>query len=459
MLVEHMEFMEKKILEVEQEQKRIDGQGFLKFVNLWGFGNVGYLFLELDPQESRKVKVEEVMDRWRESVGVLPGTKALAFSNVEGGGPEFFPISLTLTGNDRKALRGAAEEVLAELTQYKGVFDIRSDIGDSRNELHIALKPEADRLGLKLSDVGNQVRHAFYGYEAQRIQRGNDEIKVLVRYPEHDRKNLATLRYMPIRTENGSYVPFSSVASGKILPSAVELVRVDGSPAIDITADADDKVISARDVVTKLTDKFKPRLAQKYRVDIAASASSESEQDLMTFLLLGFVLALFANYVFIAMPLRSYAQPAIVMAAIPFCMIGAILGHYFADLPLSMLSLFGVIAASGVVVNDGLILADFINKARATGKKTIDAVIDAGSERFRAIMLTSLTTFFGLLPIMLENSAQARFVVPMAVSLSYGVLFATVVTLFLLPCMYMAVHDIERYFKRDRSSQSALATQ
>ena len=459
MLVEHMEFMERKVLELEEQEKRAHGKGFLRFVNLWNDKDTGYLFLELHPQEDRNIEVDELMRRWREAVGVLPGTKVLAFSNAEGGGPEFSPLSLTLTGSDRTALRLAAEEVLHELRQYQGVFDIRSDIGDYRNELHIELKPEAERTGLRLADVGNQVRHAFYGYEAQRIQRGNDEIKVMVRYPERDRKNLTTLQYMPIRTHEGNYVPFSQVAQGSVLPSAAELVRVDGSPAIDVTADTDNEVVTARDLVTALLDEVRPKLARKYRVDIKPSANSESENEMLTFLLVGFVLALFANYVFIAMPLRSYVQPAIVMASIPFCMIGAIIGHYFTNLPVSMLSLFGIIAASGVVVNDGLILADFINKARLSGKETVDAVIDAGSQRYRAIMLTSLTTFFGLLPIMVENSAQARFVVPMAVSLSFGVLFATVVTLFMLPCMYMAANDLENMWKRLSFSNKKLAAE
>lgn len=443
LLVEHMEFMEDMMLEIDEEEKRTSGEGFMQFINLWNSRDQGYVLVELLPQQGRGLSAGEVMRRWREKVGVLAGTKVLAFSNVEGGNDAPAPISLTVTGNDRVVLRQAAVHVLEELKQYRGVFDIRSDIGDESQELRIELTPEAERLGLSISDVGNQIRHAFYGYEVQRIQRGNDEVKVMVRYPKRDRTNVATLEYMPIRTAEGSYVPFSSVARARMLPSAVELVRADGSSAIDISADVDTDIVSSRDVVGHVLTKLQSKMAQEYRVKLKASAGSEAENDLAIYLFIGFLLAMCANYVFIAMPLRSYIQPAIVMAAIPFCAIGALIGHLIMNLPLSMLSLFGVIAASGVVVNDGLILADFINKACAKGKDIVEAVIEAGSQRYRAIMLTSLTTFFGLLPIMLESSSQARFVVPMAISLSFGVLFATMVTLFLLPCMYIATHDLQ----------------
>lgn len=447
LVIEHMEYMEQKMLELDKEEKSKTGKGFVRYINLWNDeSGSGHLFVEFFPQEERTMDTATAMALWRDRVGALPGTKVLAFNNGEAD-VSYAPISLTLSGDDREVLAQQAEKVVNELKRLKGVYDVRSDISDQRNELHIQLRPAAERMGLSLSDVGSQVRHAFSGYEVQRIQRGNDEVRVLVRYPESERSNLATLQYMPIQTPRGNQVPFSSVAEVSVRPSASTLVRVDGSSAIDVTAHTDNAIISPTEAVDGVLRKLESTLATQHQVSLDTSASSVSQDELLTFLLVGFLAAMFANYVFIAMPLRSYVQPAIIMAAIPFCMIGALIGHLLANVPVSMLSLFGMIAASGVVVNDGLILADFINKARNRGADILTAVVDAGSQRFRAIMLTSLTTFFGLLPIMLERSAQARFVLPMAISLSFGVLFATVVTLFLLPCMYVALNDLTKLWR------------
>lgn len=447
-LIEHMKYMESQIIELDKEYIANSGTGFLQYVNMWSTDGLdGRMFVELLPQEERSIKATDIMRQWRDKVGALPGTKVLSYSNAEAS-EEFAAISMVVSGDNYAALEIAALDVFDALEHYQGVYDVRSDVSDKRDELHIQLKPVAKNLGLDLTTVGNQVRHAFYGYEAQRIQRGSKEIKVMVRYPRDKRDNVTTLQNMSIRTANGGFVPFSSVAYIKTEPSVAERVRVNGRSAIQITAEIDKDLVSAGEVVDTILAQKVDIFKKKYGVTLERSAGSESEAELINFLILGFMLAMLANYCFIAMPLRSYAQPAIVMGAVPFCMIGALIGHLIVDIPLSILSLFGVVAASGVVVNDGLILADYINKMRAQGMNVVDAVIESGSHRYRAIMLTSLTTFFGLLPIMLEKTAQAVYVIPMAISLSYGVLFATVVTLFFLPCMYVAIEDPKRLWQR-----------
>ena len=448
-MIEHLESLERAVLEIDVEHEREHGLKLLKHVSMFTLDQLSGLVLieTLEPGEGRQYKSRDILRRWREKVGRIPGASVLAFQDgaAEANNDRF--IALDLVGPDRDKLEEAALLVQHKLNGYRGTFDVRTDISDRNDKFSLKPKPAAESLGLSLADIGRQVRHAFYGFEAQRIQRGNDEVKVMVRYPRHQRQSVATLRNMHIRAADGAEVPLSSVASLDVEPVATELKRVDGAPTISVSSDADTTQVTPAEITEHLIRTMGPLLLDDYGVTIKRGLASEEQNELVLFLMIGFILSMFINYCLLAVPLRSYLQPLIVMGAVPFGVIGAIIGHMILDLPLSMLSVFGVIAASGVVINDGLILVDFINKERRL-RAAKHAVIAAGISRFRAILLTSLTTFAGLLPIMLEPSAHARYVAPMAVSLGFGVLFATGITLLLLPCMYMALQDIGDAWRR-----------
>lgn len=311
--------------------------------------------------------------------------------------------------------------------------------------MRIRLKPKARDLGLSMSDVAYQVRHAFYGAEALRFQRDRDEVKVMVRYPVSERRSLGRLEEMWIRTPSGHEVPLREVAELEMAQEYLSIERVDRRRVITVFADVDEAVANAdrirkdlqRGVLPLLEEEF-PGLS--YSIEGAGKEQKESMADVEK----GFILALFLIYALLAVPFRSFSQPLIVMTAIPFGIVGAFLGHLIMGLDLSMLSFFGIVGLSGVVVNDSLILINAINRLRTQGVPLQEAVLRGGTLRFRAVILTTLTTFAGLTPLILERSLQARFLIPMAVSLGFGVLFATFITLILIPCGYMIFEDVRR---------------
>jgi multidrug efflux pump subunit AcrB len=366
-------------------------------------------------------------------------------------------MSFNLVGDNPVELKAAAAELTTFLAAYDGVFDIRSGASEIVSEIHLDIKPGAEALGLTLSELSVQVREAFYGAEAQRIQRDKDEVKVMVRYPLNQRKTIADLESMYIRTSDGREVPIMSVATLEIKPGYAEMIRINREPAIPISAAADKAVVEPDRIVNEVVEEFFPELFErypsvKYRLDGMSIESVNMQNDLFT----GFAVALFGIYALLAIPLRSYMQPLIIMSVIPFGVIGAVAGHIIMDMAISMMSIFGIIALSGVVVNDSLILVDFINRAVNEGKSVLSAVIDAGSSRFRAILITSLTTFFGIFPMLLETSAQAQFVLPMAVSLAFGIVFATVISLIVVPCLYLMLDDFGLIAKSDDDANTTV---
>ncbi len=290
--------------------------------------------------------------------------------------------------------------------------------------------------------LGRQVRQAFYGEEAQRIQRGKDELKVMVRYPLEQRRSIADLENMRIRTPAGDEVPFNSVAEVEFGMGYSSISRVNRSRTVSVSADIDPVTAEPRRLIGELQRDFLPDLLARYpEVSYGLGGASEEEKKLIANLKVASIAALFLIFALIAIPLRSYAQPLVIMSVIPFGLIGAIIGHIVLGIAVSMFSLFGLVALAGVVVNDSLVMVDFINKARETGMPVKQAIVESGAKRFRAIMLTSLTTAAGLLPIMTEKSVQAQDIIPMAVSMSFGIIFATVITLFLVPSLYMLQLD------------------
>jgi multidrug efflux pump subunit AcrB len=449
------------IAELEQleadYQREVGGEEpLVTHVAAYGFDRInGRIDVELTKEDKRAISTLEVSQRWRERTGQVHGAEVLSFSMVNG--PSFgADIAIDLVHKDFDTLRRAAAELEEALYHYEGLYDIRNGAADTADEFHLDILPEAEALGLTRYDLGSQVRHAFYGAEAQRIQRGIDEIKVMVRYPLADRQTVASLDSMFIRTPAGDEVPFDSVARLEVKPGLLKTTRIDFQRAVEVTAEADTSLVEPGKVMTDLEEKVIPRLVAKYPgLNWDVSGMSEEDRKVAFSMLTGFALSLFGIYALLAIPTRSYLQPLIIMGVIPFGMIGAIVGHWLTGYALSMMSLMGVIALSGVVVNDSLILVDYINRRIAAGAAVRQAITEAGTRRFRAIMLTSLTTFFGLAPMLLETSAQAVTMVPMAVSLAFGIVFATVITLLLVPSLYMVLEDLRLWRTRGERSEAA----
>ena len=447
---EALEFIESQLLEMNAEHVR-ENPGALPMIQHLGVftrGDTGaVMFVEIPMTEDRPYAMSEITAMWRERVGEIPGMKELRFSDAGhiGGG---LPISLRLNGANYEALEAAAAELEAELASFDGVFDIENSAFAGGDEIRLRIKPQAEALGLNLASLGRQVRQAFYGEEAQRIQRGKDELRVMVRYPEHERKSVADLENMRIRTPGGDEVPFASVAEISFEKGFSSIARLNRERTVTVSADIDPERVEPQEIIRNLSENFFPELLARHPgVSYGLEGSSEEQAQLLSELLFAIVVALFLIYALIAIPLHSYSQPLLIMSVIPFGAIGAIAGHVLMGKAISMFSLFGLFALAGVVVNDSLIMVDFINKARARGVAVRQAVIESGTQRFRAIILTSFTTAAGLMPILFERSSQAQYVIPTAISISFGIVFATLITLFLVPSLYMLQID---FFTRVR---------
>jgi multidrug efflux pump subunit AcrB len=420
-----------------------DEEQLLEHMATYVFDRInGRIDVELTREDKRSISTREVEQRWRDTVGQIHGAEVFAITSVEG--PSFGPsIAFDLMHRDFATLSKAAADFEEALRHYEGLYDIRNGVSNTTDEFHLDVLPEAESLGITRFDLGSQVRHAFYGAEAQRVQRGMDEIKVMVRYPKADRENVNALKNMYIRTPSGDEVPFQTVAQLDVKQGLIKATRINYQRAAELTAEANKRTVEPDRIMRDIEMNLIPELQKKYPgLTYGISGAADEEAKLAVSMIVGFGLALFGVYALLAIPTKSYLQPLIIMGVIPFGMIGAIFGHWVMGHPLSMMSLMGVIALSGVVVNDSLIMVDFVNKAIAEGKERFDAVVDAGTRRFRAILLTSLTTFFGLAPMLLEKTAQAESMVPMAISLAYGIVFATVITLLLIPCLYMILQDL-----------------
>ncbi len=418
-------------------------------------GRFGFFFVELAGGEERKVTPQVVEQRWRSEVGEIPGARELRFMSTMhlGGGP---PIDFNLAGRDFRQLERAAADLEEHLAGFDGVFEVQVSANAGPEEVRLAIKPEAEASGLTLQDLGRQVRTAFYGAEAQRIQRGDQEVRVMVRYPRSERQSLGNMEKMWVRTPDGRELPFAAVAEYRLEQGYDSIQRVDGRRSIRVTARADLNIVEPAQVTRDINNDFMPQLRARYpgiSTDIAGSAYEERVGLIQV--LAGFGIALFGIYALMAIPLRSYVQPLIIMGVIPFGVVGAVFGHMLLGLAVSAVSIMGIIALSGVVVNDSLIMVDFVNKAVASGSNQIEAAIKSGAARFRAILLTSLTTFFGLIPMVLETSMQAQIVIPMAVSVAFGILFATLITLVLVPSLYVIAGDIKGLVVPRRREASA----
>ncbi|GFD88943.1 acriflavin resistance protein [Tenacibaculum sp. KUL152] len=436
------------------------GENVIKHAVAYDNGNLGgEIFAELTKGETRTLTDFEIQEMWREELPEIPGVKVLNISSPggPGGGAD---LSFEFSSSDIKALRAISDELKDKLNAYEGVTDINDTFSGGSEEIQLALKPQADALGITLQQLGQQVRFGFYGAEVQRIQRDDEEIKVMVRYPKNERSSIEHLENMRIRAPGGQEIPFEQVATFTVGQGLDSIIRVDGKRSVTVTGVVDKALMDPSEITNDVIENVMPDLLDRYpRVEFQLQGNSKEQADAMFSLMQGLLFALFAIYTLLAIPLKSYSQPFIIMSVIPFGIVGAIIGHLVLGMAVSVLSICGIIALSGVVVNDSLIMVDFVNRARKEGLSLMDAAISAGTQRFRAIILTSLTTFMGLMPIVFERSLQAQIVIPMAISLAFGILFATIITLLLVPALYLILNDIKNVFKGRKHTQLANDTQ
>lgn len=411
------------------------------------------------PLSQRSFTTTEFMQQWRDAVGHVPGSESVRFlfdtrSNAEA------PIHLDLSHPDPSSLRAAAAELAERIAGYPGVFDVNDGFARGKDQIELKLKPAAKRLGLTERAVARQVRAAFFGSEAARVQRGRDELRVYVRYPAQQRASELAVENLIVRAPEGGEIPLAAVAR-VVHGNADPKIRHRGGKQItSVTADVDEAVGNAASVTARILDQQIPDLQRAYPgLTFELGGEQQTQREILGGLGQGYLIALVAIFALLAIAFRSYVQPLIVMTAIPFGLVGAVLGHFIMGYEFSVLGLLGIVALSGVVINDSLILTVAINRYRDMGFSTADAIELGGRRRFRPILLTSLTTFFGLAPMLLETSVQARFLIPMAVSLAFGIIAATALLLVLVPALYMILDDATRLFARVRPESVPKAVQ
>jgi len=411
-----------------------------------GVSNSGSVRFEITPPEERALAItsSELVREWRQIIGVVPGAESLTFRAETGRSSS--PIDVQLTGGSLGTLQEVAEKVKERLSTYPTVFEIEDSLSDGKEELRIELTKQGQALGLTRVGISQQVRSAFFGAEVQRIQRGRDDVRVMVRLPQEERSSIANLEKILISTPLGDNVPLSHVAT--LIPgqSPSTIYRIDLYRTVNVTADIDKTNTNMTILQADLTTYLDELVIQYPGVKTSLEGEAKEQRESFSSLGWALVFVFFIIYVLLAIPFKSYLQPLIVMSIIPFGMIGAIVGHWIMGLDLSIMSLLGLLALVGVVVNDSLVLVDFINKKREETNDLMEAVLTAGASRFRPVMLTSLTTFIGLMPLLFEKSTQAQFLIPMAVSLGFGILFATFITLLLIPVNYMLVERVKNYW-------------
>ncbi|RLV59751.1 efflux RND transporter permease subunit [Parashewanella curva] len=443
-------------LEIEQALYRVDakmqqklGYSILENSQLDVLNRTkGFIFAELTKGEDREVDGAAIARAWREENPTFTDVKKLTVDGSTQAGASS-DVAFRLMATNLDELTAAAKELKQKLASFEGVYGISDNFSSGSKEVRLQIRPEAQALGLTLADLARQVRYGFYGYEAQRILRNREEVKVMVRYPAEQRRTLGHLEKMMIRTKDGSMVPFGSVAKIEFGESLASINRTDGHRAITVTANVDKTIAEPGKMVSEVNGQFIPTLTQKYRqLTTSLDGRSQEAADADAAFKKGLVFVALVIFGLMAIPLKSYTQPLLIMAVIPFSVIGAVFGHWLLGVPLSVLSQYGILALFGVVVNDALVMMDYINKSRQQGTSVIETAINAGCRRFRAIVLTSLTTVVGLIPIMFETSLQAKIVIPMAISLAFGIAFATVVTLVLMPALYVIHEDIRHYCQR-----------
>jgi multidrug efflux pump subunit AcrB len=447
--IDALKTIENTILDVDKKIIEEYGSSMMKDIMVFNQGRTdGRVIVPLVDEEERHFDAFELARRWREELPVIPGLKSITIQDdLMGGGNDDGEFGFMLFGADINQLNAAGREFIAMLQQQEGLFDISSTIDPASKEIQIDLLPVAYDLGLNLSSVASQVGASFFGGEAQRVIRDGEEVRVMVRYPKLTRERFAELKYAVITTPTGQEVMLGDVVTLTEEPGINYIRREQGYRSVYVYGSIDEEQVEPNEVIKEVEEKLLPQLQANFpgvKSELGGSIEEQQAQEdqQITFFIAGMLIV----FILLAAPLKSYGQPLIIMSVIPFSLTGAIWGHFFFGIDLSMMSFFGLIAAAGVVINDSLVMTDFVNQRRKQGHATKAAVTEAGCARFRAITLTSITTFAGVLPIMFETSLQAKIIVPMAVALGFAVLYATLVTLILVPCLYMILEDFKALF-------------
>ena len=411
------------------------------YAAIWA--NVAEVRVYLTPPERRPISTTAYTRKWRERVGALPGLESLKFESDAGGPGRGAAIAIELSHQDIHVLEKASAELAAAMSYYPNVVDVDDGFAPGKQQIDFQVRPEARSLGLRASDIAGQLRHAFYGAEALRQQRGRNEVKVMVRLPKSERVSEYYLEEMVLRTPGGGELPLSAAVEIKRGRAYTDIDRRDGRRVITVSADAQPRS-KAGLVLADVTRSVLPKLQRKYAGLVYSLEGRQADRrESLQALFKGEVAILLVIFAILAVPLNSYIQPAIIMASIPFGIVGAVIGHLIMGYSLSIISMFGLVALTGVVINDSLVLIDMANRNRRSGMTAYAGILQAGQMRFRPILLTTLTTFGGLAPMIFETSRQARFLIPMAISLGFGVLFATMITLALVPSIYLILEDVK----------------
>jgi multidrug efflux pump subunit AcrB len=422
------------------------GPGAAAALNVLQGNKASVVFELLDP-EIRTVTSREFEQQWRRRVGMLPQVQKLSFaSNVINLGS---PIQVELSARTAEGLAQAVQALQDELGRIDGVFDVRDDREPGKREIQFRLKPYARTLGITVDSLSQQVRAAFFGAEALRVQRGRDEVRVYVRLPRSERDALSDLSRYRIRTPSGDYVPLQELATVEQGSSPATIVREGGRRVTTVLAEVDPAVVTGQLVNARLVSDVLPRLQEEVPGLTYTMAGEQREQGkTLPALARNFVLAMFCMYALLALAFRSYVQPIIVLAAIPFGLVGATVGHLLLGLSLGLTSLFGIVGLAGIIVNGSLVLIDFTNEELRRGKRPQEAIVSAAKGRFRPILLTAVTTFLGIAPLIVERSIQAQFLIPLAISIGVGVLLGTALLMLLTPALAMWVEDLKQRLGR-----------
>ncbi|MEZ5892082.1 MAG: efflux RND transporter permease subunit [Parvularculaceae bacterium] len=402
-------------------------------------------YVTIPPADEREESTKEIAEMFREKLGDIPDAEEITISyTLNDNGPD---MSFGVESDNLEELRLAVIDLQNFLRTLPGAYDVRNNLQSATPELQVELKPGAERFGLTLAEVSRQIRQAFYGEEVQRLPRGGQDVRVMVRYPKSDRESLTTIEAMRVRTADGREVPLTAVADAKFAPSFKRIDRRDRQRSARITAELREG--ADREAVMKIyREEFVPAFKSRHpNISLEQRGDAEAQNEFVSEWAGLQLLSLVAMYMLLAIAFGSYWQPVLIMSAIPFGFMGAAFGHFIFGLDFAIFSFFGIAAAAGVVVNDNLVLIDYVNRLRAEGEGAISALVKAGVGRFRPILLTSITTFVGLLPIMFERSTSAQFLMPTVVSLAWGVFFATFVTLLFVPAMYAVGADISRFYR------------
>lgn len=406
--------------------------------------NVGSVQIILVENTDRRIDSKEIKNLWEQNIGRIPGADALTMEELNAG-PPGKPIDVRIRGKDLSRMTRAAEDLKKRIAAYPGTTRLQSDYRPGKSEYRLRLKPEAEHLGISVADIGRRLNQAYYGGEALRIQRGRDEIKVMVRHTAAERTRIANLDRIRIRTPDGREVPLFAVAEMESTAGYADITRVDGLRAISVNSDVNTAIANANEITSDIETRHFPDLQKRYPgIYFEFQGEKEDSNESIASLQIGFPIALVGIYVIIATIFRSYVQPLIIMLTVPFGIIGAVIGHQLKGIELSLMSLFGIVALAGVVVNDAIVLIEAYNTNIAKGMSVRDALLEAGKRRFRAVFLTTLSTVGGLTPMILEKDLQAQFLIPMALSIAAGVAFATLLTLLLIPSLLMILSDLRR---------------